>query len=380
MASKILHFTPGTVPNCTMGATTTLAFGSSWNALYTGFNTPPSGLDGNASWTGTVADVLSLINGTLVSDDALAESGFVSTASLILSYALTGTFVTATVSVGNGGFGGGAVQNIKGAGSGSSGTITQVVSYNAVWFGANNPITSGSILVQLHSAAVPTTFSITNYEIDAVFFPVVVSSIAPSNGSAGGGTPVTITGTGFLNGVETVTNVYFGLNDGPGDGTATSVVVVNDTTITCVTPSGTGLVDVSVEFNNSVDFTLASAFTYTSTTWNMTMSAGAFAAPAGFNPGVGSKAIALPINVQGGVDVESQPAIGLLPGQPLAGVPPPGPNPQNPRQGVPPIVINRNSGGGAGGEGPVGTLALPDNNQFRLDRFDVKYRPEEHIG
>lgn len=130
--------------------------------------------------------------------------------------------------------------------------------------------------------------------------------------------------------------------------------------------------DVSA-FTLLVDYTAAAS----PVTWNLSTT---FAAPAGFNPGVGSKAVALPINVQGGVDAEGQPAIGLLPGQPLVGVGTPGIStpPQNPRLGVPPIVINPS--GGSGGRVGFGTLALPDNNQFRLERFDVKYRPEEHIG
>ncbi len=59
--------------------------------------------------------------------------------------------------------------------------------------------------------------------------PPTVTSILPTNGPAAGGTAVTITGTGFTGAT--------GLSIG---GTAaTSVNVVNDTTITCTTPAGT---------------------------------------------------------------------------------------------------------------------------------------------
>ena len=57
-----------------------------------------------------------------------------------------------------------------------------------------------------------------------------IASIAPSTGSTAGGTSVTITGTGF-SGTPIVTI---------GGTAATSVVVVDATTITCTTPPGTG--------------------------------------------------------------------------------------------------------------------------------------------
>jgi hypothetical protein len=65
----------------------------------------------------------------------------------------------------------------------------------------------------------------------------VISSISPATGSHTGGTAVTITGAGFTN----VTGVKFGTAN------ATSVVVVSDTEITCVSPAvGAGAVDVTV--------------------------------------------------------------------------------------------------------------------------------------
>lgn len=55
----------------------------------------------------------------------------------------------------------------------------------------------------------------------------VVTSVTPNSGLAGGGTPVTISGSGFTG----ATAVSF------GGAPATSVVVVNDTTITATTPA-----------------------------------------------------------------------------------------------------------------------------------------------
>ncbi|TVL91300.1 IPT/TIG domain-containing protein [Streptomyces sp. SAJ15] len=62
------------------------------------------------------------------------------------------------------------------------------------------------------------------------------AAISPNQGSLGGGTPVTIIGHGFTN----TSSVHFGTHE------ATDVVVVNDTTITAVTPAGTGSVTVRV--------------------------------------------------------------------------------------------------------------------------------------
>jgi hypothetical protein len=57
--------------------------------------------------------------------------------------------------------------------------------------------------------------------------PPAVATCTPNRGPKAGGTPVTITGS-FLSGVSTVTF---------GGVAATSVAVVNDSTITCVTPA-----------------------------------------------------------------------------------------------------------------------------------------------
>lgn len=64
----------------------------------------------------------------------------------------------------------------------------------------------------------------------------VVTSVNPTQGTPAGGTPVTITGSGFTGAVA----VRFGSN------LATNVVVVSDTQITAKTPSGSGTVKVTV--------------------------------------------------------------------------------------------------------------------------------------
>jgi hypothetical protein len=81
----------------------------------------------------------------------------------------------------------------------------------------------------------------------------VATSIAPSTGPAGGGTPFTITGTGFVNGA-TVTI---------GGASATEVFVVSSTIITGISPSGTaGARDVVVTNPVGDTSTLPGAFTY----------------------------------------------------------------------------------------------------------------------
>lgn len=84
--------------------------------------------------------------------------------------------------------------------------------------------------------------------------PPVVTSVSPGTGHAGGGTSVTITGTGFENGAT----VTFG-------GTAaTSVDVVSATTITATTPAhASGVVSVVVTNPDNQSGTLAGAFNYT---------------------------------------------------------------------------------------------------------------------
>ena len=84
-----------------------------------------------------------------------------------------------------------------------------------------------------------------------------VTAVSPTLGSSLGGTSVTVTGTGFSVDGAGTNSVTF------GGSTATSIAVVNDTTITCVTPAGTAgaVVDVVVSNANGTA-TLSSSFTY----------------------------------------------------------------------------------------------------------------------
>ncbi len=80
-----------------------------------------------------------------------------------------------------------------------------------------------------------------------------IVAVTPNTGAAAGGDAVVVSGAGFLN----ATNVKFASSN------ATSIVVVSDTKITCVTPAhAAGAVTVTVVITGSPDATLATAFTY----------------------------------------------------------------------------------------------------------------------
>ena len=81
-----------------------------------------------------------------------------------------------------------------------------------------------------------------------------ITSVSPSSGSTSGGTAITITGTGFANGAAVKV----------GGTSATSVVVVNSTSITATTPAGTaGPQDVVVTNTDAGTVTSTGGFTYT---------------------------------------------------------------------------------------------------------------------
>jgi hypothetical protein len=64
----------------------------------------------------------------------------------------------------------------------------------------------------------------------------VVTAISPTSGGAGGGTTVTVTGSGLTG----ATSVRFGASD------ANAMTVVSDRQITATSPAGSGTVDVTV--------------------------------------------------------------------------------------------------------------------------------------
>ena len=89
--------------------------------------------------------------------------------------------------------------------------------------------------------------------------PFAVTGVSPASGLSTGGEPITITGKGFSGGsVPSVT---------VGGTAATDVAVVNDTTITAMTPShAAGSVGVSVT-HDGIEATRASAYTFNQGYW-----------------------------------------------------------------------------------------------------------------
>ena len=97
---------------------------------------------------------------------------------------------------------------------------------------ATSPAGAGSVNV---TVTTPGGKSATS-PADLFTYGLAVSGIRPSAGPVGGGTLVTITGSGFTG----ATSVNFGTTP------ATNLTVVNDTTITADSPAGTGTVNVTV--------------------------------------------------------------------------------------------------------------------------------------
>lgn len=81
---------------------------------------------------------------------------------------------------------------------------------------------------------------------------VSITAISPATGLPGGGTLVTLNGTGFLQGAQ----VFFGTSPSP------DVKVEGPDKLTALTPPGTGLVDVDVVNTNNTFAKLNNAFTY----------------------------------------------------------------------------------------------------------------------
>lgn len=90
-------------------------------------------------------------------------------------------------------------------------------------------------------------------EIDRAFPTATITGVSPATGTTAGGTAVTLTGTNLRG----VTAVSFG-------GTAaTSVVAVNNTKVTCVTPAKTaGAYDVGATDDSGAATPKTAGFTY----------------------------------------------------------------------------------------------------------------------
>jgi hypothetical protein len=140
-------------------------------------------------------------------------------------------------------FGGAAATSVNVAGSTSITAITPAHAAGAVNVVVTNPdnqsgtLTGGYTYTAPGPAPAPT-----------------IGSISPSSGTSSGGTPVTVTGTGFSSGAMVTI----------GGLAATNVVVVSSTSITAITPAhAEGLVSVSVTNSDGQSATRSNAYTYT---------------------------------------------------------------------------------------------------------------------
>ena len=81
-------------------------------------------------------------------------------------------------------------------------------------------------------------YGVSSFTGSAYLFSLVpsVTTVSPSSGPVGGGTPVTVTGTGFTG----ASAVYFGTAQGTG------LAVSSAASLTVTSPAGTGTVDVTV--------------------------------------------------------------------------------------------------------------------------------------
>ena len=114
------------------------------------------------------------------------------------------------------------------------------------------------------------------------YAPPTVSAISPNNGTAAGGTAVTITGTNFQSNVNFITVMF-------GGSPAAKYIVNSDTSITATSPAAsipntTGTVDIVVSTNNGTSQTSAAdKFTYNGTVTTVTGVSPSSGAAAGGN-------------------------------------------------------------------------------------------------
>jgi hypothetical protein len=168
----------------------------------------------------------------------------------IVNAVITAPSAAVTGSTGN-------VASVVNAGAGATyswsitgGTITGGTGTSSITFTAG---AVGTLTLQV-TVTTATACADTKSATVAVGAPAVtVTSVAPNLGSINGHTAVTVNGTGFLTGAT----VTF------GGSAATSVVVVNSTTITASTPAhAAGAVNVVVTNTNTSSSTLTNGYTY----------------------------------------------------------------------------------------------------------------------
>ena len=139
-------------------------------------------------------------------------------------------------------------------------TFDSVPATNVIWVSATSitcitpPHTAGTVDVVVTNADTQSGTRVNGFNYSSAAPDPTVTDVSPVVGKLAAGTPVTITGTGFL--PDAI--VKFGATN------ATAVVVVNSATITCAAPAGTAgtTVNVSVQNTDNRTGTKVSAYTY----------------------------------------------------------------------------------------------------------------------
>ncbi len=144
---------------------------------------------------------------------------------------------------------------------GTSATGVTVVNGNAIT--ATTPAhAAGAVSVVVTNADTKSGTLTNGYTYTAPNPAPTVTAITPNSGSTAGGTNVTITGTGFLTGAGVKL----------GGTSATGVAVVNNTSITAITPAhAAGAVSVMVTNTDAQSGTLSNGFTYTAPTGTLAL-------------------------------------------------------------------------------------------------------------
>lgn len=222
-----------------------LAGGTSVTVSGTGFLTGASVTFGGVSATSIV-----VVNSTTITCQTPAGSGTVNvvvtntdtqSGTLTNGYTFEAAPNPTAVSPNAGALAGGTSVTITGTGflTGAAVTFggasaTSIVVVNSTTITCVTPSGSGAVNVAVTNADTQSGTLVSGYTFEAAPAP---TSVSPNNGTIAGGTAVTVSGTGFISGA-TVT--FDGL-------LATSIVFVNSTTLTCVTPGhAAGLVVVQV--------------------------------------------------------------------------------------------------------------------------------------
>ncbi|HXP11144.1 MAG TPA: IPT/TIG domain-containing protein, partial [Acidobacteriaceae bacterium] len=270
---RILEYTGVTTLDVTAGASGNSTSANSGAATTTGANELIFGADMVATTTaaagsGFTPRIITSQDGDIAEDKVVTSAGSNSATATLSSTgpwvmqmvtfaAVSGPAPTvSSVSPNSGSTSGGTAVTITGTNFAAGATVTfgstaatSVVVVNSTTITATTPAGSaGAVLVTVTSSGQSSGLANGFTYIAAP----TVSSVSPSNGPVAGGTAVTITGTNFAAGAK----VTFGST------AATSVAVVNSTTITATTPAGSaGAATVTVTANGQSG-SLASAFTY----------------------------------------------------------------------------------------------------------------------